>query len=889
MVHRQEQDIPQQMRSKNISTVVHHQLPEFVRNDHPLFSTFLQHYYKFLEAGELTLSGSNNYLIEETNSINYILAENDTNVVLESSTGKFVEGEIIIGATSNRSATILVDDFDDNNRLFISSQQLFDTGEDVVGQTSGAQATITKYRGNPVQNIQELLEYANVDNTIYDFLDKFYSSFMSSLPSTLASGVSKRNLIKSIKDLYSAKGTEDGHKLFFRILFDKTAELIYPRDNMLRVSDGKWSTDKIMRVVEIGTADFNELVGQTVTGRTSGATAIVASIIKFRDNETLIAELSLDEESITGTFTTGEIVTGVSNELDLDISATIQTVISSAAVNNGGLYYAINDTINSSSATTITKVESISSGSINEVIIEDAGTGYAVGDSLDFDNTNTDGTGLRARIAVVGGGVELETKTSPDHMLSEAEDLLITEDRYYINQEQSVGDVDSLTLEDGGQIMLEADTFATSAESTEITKIDIIDGGSGYITLPLVAVSNTSAGSGAVLHSKSTSGVGAVTGITVQNIGFGLVSAPTITFNKNILIKNVTGTFAKGDQLNSHSGTVVNYNSSKELLLLDSDVAFALGDTITTSAGGSADVVQLSLATGTVSIGPIGTTTGSFVSSKGKISENTMRVQDSYYYQDYSYVVKIDESINEWRESLKKSVHPAGWNVFAEISLASQVSAQIDIPAAGSVADNQNDQTFTPELASTFTNLFTTIFGRRLGTSSQGALNASPSVGIDDIDNVDDSKRDLTLSSDVTINIGMTDKDVSFVRAMGAMGPTLNLLPEYAFAVPPLTESLTDINYDLTGDNAGTDWTIFKKGNTASNYPGITRSVRGTYTDGTNTFNNGTVNDSAYFTVEQFGHITVDQVSDASNNIPAAAYTTRINVPPPGEIVISTV
>ena len=96
------------MRSKNISTVVHHQLPEFVRNDHPLFSTFLQHYYKFLEAGELTLSGSNNYLIEETNSINYILAENDTNVVLESSTGKFVEGEIIIGATSNRSATILV-------------------------------------------------------------------------------------------------------------------------------------------------------------------------------------------------------------------------------------------------------------------------------------------------------------------------------------------------------------------------------------------------------------------------------------------------------------------------------------------------------------------------------------------------------------------------------------------------------------------------------------------------------------------------------------------------------------------------------------------------------------------------------------------------------------
>ena len=40
------------------------------------------------------------------------------------------------------------------------------------------------------------------------------------------------NLLKNIRDMYSAKGTRDGHKLFFRILFDEEAVITYPRDNM---------------------------------------------------------------------------------------------------------------------------------------------------------------------------------------------------------------------------------------------------------------------------------------------------------------------------------------------------------------------------------------------------------------------------------------------------------------------------------------------------------------------------------------------------------------------------------------------------------------------------------------------------------------------------------
>ena len=209
-----------------ISPHVQERLPEFVKSDHPLFTLFLKYYYEFLEAGELTVSGSNDYVIEETITKNRILDEAGENIVLEESVGKFTIGETITGATSKATARVLVDDFDASNRIFVTSQQRFITGETITGNTSGAITTMVSYRANPVQNIQQLLAYADVDNTVYAFLDKFRDSFMESLPNTLADGIAKRKLIKNIRDMYSAKGTRDGHKLFFRILLMKRQLLL---------------------------------------------------------------------------------------------------------------------------------------------------------------------------------------------------------------------------------------------------------------------------------------------------------------------------------------------------------------------------------------------------------------------------------------------------------------------------------------------------------------------------------------------------------------------------------------------------------------------------------------------------------------------------------------
>jgi hypothetical protein len=191
--------------TNKLSTQIDGQLPDFIADDHPKFSQFLKSYYQFLEAGELQLTVNIDNVLLEINTATNLLNEDGTLIVTEvgsGSTGKFIDGETITGGTSYATATVLVEDLGHTTpRMFISSQQLFETGETVTGGTSGASGVVTRYRANPVQNIQQLLAYADIDNTIYDFIEEFRKSFMEGIPTKLANGINKRNLEKHIREL----------------------------------------------------------------------------------------------------------------------------------------------------------------------------------------------------------------------------------------------------------------------------------------------------------------------------------------------------------------------------------------------------------------------------------------------------------------------------------------------------------------------------------------------------------------------------------------------------------------------------------------------------------------------------------------------------------------
>ena len=116
---------------------------------------------------------------------------------------------------------------------------------------------------------------------------------MTAIPSTLASGVSKRNLIKNIKDLYAAKGTSEAIKLFSKIFLGEEPEIFYPNQYLMKLSDGNFGQEIILKAEPDFGVDGDEVVNQSIKGQLFGATATVISAQAFRQGNDSITELVL--------------------------------------------------------------------------------------------------------------------------------------------------------------------------------------------------------------------------------------------------------------------------------------------------------------------------------------------------------------------------------------------------------------------------------------------------------------------------------------------------------------------------------------------------------------------------------------------------------------------
>ena len=426
---------PSSSLKTKISPLIEGQLPDFVRDDHPLFTKFIEYYYQYLEAAELVIVAQVDNVIQETFDVQYILDEDDNQIVYEDSEGKFTVGETITGSKSKATATILIDD-QRNNRLFITSAQQFVTDEVIVGATSGSEGTITRYRGNPVQNIQQLLDYADADRTISDFLDQLAVSFMNAIPKRLVGWnpqgtadetVNRRSLIKNIRELYRLKGTSESFKLFIRILLNLDSEVIYPRKFMMRPSDGNYERNIILRTTAISSAVGDELEGQKLTGLTSGATAIVGQSNTLIQGAVDITEFIVGNK--VGDFVAGETVQGVSRTRNVLQDFTVFNIVSKATVTNDGILYSAKDKVTISTdfgnKSALAEIESVKTGSVSSIFIDDAGAGYKVGDPLVFASSESKVALPAGFVSVVDGAIALD---GTDDSSTDAGDYLVYED-----------------------------------------------------------------------------------------------------------------------------------------------------------------------------------------------------------------------------------------------------------------------------------------------------------------------------------------------------------------------------------------------------------------------------------------------------------------------------
>ena len=873
--------------TKKLSSLVSRQFPQHIQANNPLLVEFVKQYYRFMDSAQITLASvtASDQILLETSTESFLALnatddkgnnENDYILNEEGSVGEFTKGETITGVTSGETAVILAEDTD-NLKLYISSNSKFVTGETVTGGTSGAQGVISKYRANPNESISQLLEYADVNDTLDDFFLQFRNSFLQTIPNDLTSGLDKRQLTKNILSLYKRKGTKKGHEIFFRALFNETPELYYPTVDLLRVSDGNFQTQNLIKATLLSPSngDMTKLTGQTITqaniaGNTTVnlASAVVESVtvnaVSLGGIQRDVATLILNKASITGTFqnSLGDAIidetdeddiinedgskvlqqtfstfTGTANDdVDVTITCNIESIADDLTVTSGGRYYTINEQVPVSQQKggigLSAQVDSVSYGEIESILVESGGSGYAVGDALSVTNP-TDGLGLAGEVAVVNGGFLLEQDRVEDG-------LIILED--------------SST----DQLVMEAET---NSGTNDITKIKITNKGGGYLTLPTVDVTSTS-GSSATVFPVSTS-VGNLLGFKILDQGYRYEEAPVLNPKLHMQIDTLSGSFTIGETVTATaednvtlesfepldfpilledfrhsilrldgeegdiltedgdsiafeennesavfdgfeqdgiitedgnrlvhtiyeddrdediiiithngsdesrlqletsdtvSGTIESFNTQTNILVL-TDVIGTFDDKVTITGSSSSVTARVRNADQAVVSSTAGTlieTEGEFVGVRGHVSENTKKIQDSLYYQDYSYVVKVGEAIADWREYLKSSVHPAGFYLAGEVSIVSRLDAKL---RSGRLITQGIEQ---DEIIEAFRVIFGEKVGRRLGTTTDGtSLRSNPLLGIERDASFASATRDVTLSQDITIQTS-DDRETSF-------------------------------------------------------------------------------------------------------------------------------
>ena len=101
--------------------------------------------------------------------------------------------------------------------------------------------------GKPYEIICNLRNYFNVDKTVDDFLQYFKTQFGKDVPEAVFANANKPSVLKHLRDFYRSKGSEKSFQFLFRLLYKEEIEFYYPSVDMLRVSDGRYTKDKILR------------------------------------------------------------------------------------------------------------------------------------------------------------------------------------------------------------------------------------------------------------------------------------------------------------------------------------------------------------------------------------------------------------------------------------------------------------------------------------------------------------------------------------------------------------------------------------------------------------------------------------------------------------------
>ena len=315
---------------------------------------------------------------------------------------------------------------------------------------------------------------------------------------------------------------------------------------------------------------------------------------------------------------------------------------------------------------------------------------------------------------------------------------------------------------------------------------------------------------GQVFEVKSGTGTGALLKVTATDDNNGIKYAEFIKFgigyNADFAVSLLASNTVNAAQLLLSSAS--SSRSGENLAIGDRTVGFDeqgyvnLGDYVTTDfvdgtyAGSiirefslnfrNAQVASDDPAIIEVNLGALVRYPGYFTSNAGFLDDSIF-IQDSKYYQAFSYVIRIDERLNSYKSAVKTMLHPAGMALFGEYNITNNINLSVALESlVKSLGIGLEDTFATVDTGAIALNI-TKVLSDSISTPTDAYFVQVFSKALDDsIDTPTDSFVQLFAKALSTTYDGITDSTATLSIGKGLVETS----------VGTLSDSITNIDTD---------------------------------------------------------------------------------------------
>jgi hypothetical protein len=249
-----------------ISSVVQNQIPDFVKEDYPLFVDFLKQYYISQESDGASLDLIQN--IDQYIKIDRLTDLTESTTI--TSNISFFDDTINVESTAGFPNSYGLIQIDDEIITYTGKTSTSFTG--CIRGFSG----VTSYEGTNTpdelvftqSSAAEHISGVSVTNLSILFLKEFLTKVKKQVTPgfegrSLYSRLNEKLFISRSRDFYVSKGTEESFKILFRALYGEEVQVIRPSDFLIKPSDAQYRITRDL-VVEPISGDPLDLVNRTL-------------------------------------------------------------------------------------------------------------------------------------------------------------------------------------------------------------------------------------------------------------------------------------------------------------------------------------------------------------------------------------------------------------------------------------------------------------------------------------------------------------------------------------------------------------------------------------------------------------------------------------------------